>query len=95
MNFKSVGDNRNYALYISFERIQDYILDNTDLCNKAFRIIESKIINPVDGTPEHRFEIREIPIEIQRLEIPYQQQIPRFPRKYNLKERIRILFKGE
>ena len=91
--YGSESNQRDYALYNAFERLQQDILDNKDLCNRAFRIYETKIY---DGEMKvNRFIVDEIPIEIQYLKIPNKQEISFLPRKYNFKERIRILLKGE
>lgn len=95
MSFGSKSDSRDYALYGVFERLQEYILNDNNLCDKAFRIYESKDIDLQNGMPIYRFGIREIPTEIQHLIIPTRQEISPLPGKYNFKERIRILFKGE
>ena len=87
------GDQRDYALYSVFERLQEDILEDGNLCNRAFRIYETQEYEY--GMPLYRFVIDEIPINVQHLTIPTKQEISFLSRKYNFKERIRILFKGE
>lgn len=91
--YGSESDQRNYALYYAFERLQKDILEDNNLCNRTFRIYETQGYEY--GEKYHRFIIDEIPIEIQCLKVPNKQEISFLPRKYNFKERIRILFKGE
>lgn len=95
MRFGSKSEQRDYAIHLLLMRIEEYILNNKDLCNKVFRISEQKDINLNNGLPLYRFDSYEIPVTTMHLDIPNHQEIQICPRKYKFKERIRILFKGE
>ena len=79
---------RQDCLYNILHILSDEILKNDELCNKAFRLVEEKIFEEMWGE-ETIFKIQEIKVESDYLRIPSNEK-----RKYNLKERIRILFKG-
>lgn len=91
--YGSKSDQRDCALHNVFERLKKDILEDNNLCNRTFRIYETQKYEY--GMKYHRFIVDEIPIEIHYLKIPNKQEISLLPRKYNFKERIRILFKGE
>lgn len=94
MNFRSESELREMSLLNCLKRVQEDVLNNNKTYNKAFRLYEQRKFDELTEKETVRFSIDEIPINTECLVLPQQPQIPIFARKYKLKERIKILFKG-
>lgn len=94
MNFRSESELREMSLISCLRKLQEDILNDKKLYNKAFRLYEQRRFDDLTDREIIRFGIQEIPIETQHLILPQQPQIPIYARKYKLKERLKILFKG-
>lgn len=91
------------ALYGALKEFEKDILSE-EYCDRAFKIHEERYDikdfkqykTYCDGTT-YIFKITEIPLRLQEVVLPKQNDISElfYKKKYNFKERIRILFKGE
>ena len=93
------GLERKNCLDKALQLIQEDILKDENLCIKAFLIHEEKYGKDIYGEELHQFKISEIPVETERytcyLPELFSQVYPaNCKKKFNFKERIRILFKG-
>lgn len=89
MNFKSESDYRVFALNNLLKRLEEEIILNSDLTNKAFRIYETKVFDEVRGKEITRFTINEIPVTIEHLKLPSLECILK-KKKNNFKTKNKI-----
>ena len=89
------AETREEALYGALKEFEKDILSEEN-CDRAFRIYEKSGENLyVPSCKEVVFKIDEIPLRLQEVVLPKKEDIGVInTRKYNLKERIKILLKG-
>lgn len=97
------AETREEALYCVLNEFEKDILSKNEFCDRTFRIYEERIYikdykkykTYCDGT-EYIFKINEIPVTLQEFVLPKKEDIEAINnRKYNFKERIKILLKGK
>lgn len=95
IKFRAQSDDRLFALRRLLGGLEEKILNDTTLCDKAFRLSEIEFYEPYTDKKIIKFSIDEIPTTVEQLTIPSRTEMSILPRKYTFKERIRILFKGK